>query len=65
MQLTDFDAAWRARAIAGDHDAVAALADAVLEPLYAFCFYRVGRNRHTCEEVVQETVLRAAGLHQD
>src|SRR5262249_9495829 len=24
-----------------------------------FCLYRVGRNRHLCEEVVQETLLRA------
>jgi RNA polymerase sigma-70 factor, ECF subfamily len=35
------------------------LVDAVLGPLYAFCLYRVGRNRHFCEEVVQETLLRA------
>src|SRR5262249_58028379 len=32
---------------------------AVLQPLYHFCLYRVGRNRHLCEEVVQETLLRA------
>jgi RNA polymerase sigma-70 factor (ECF subfamily) len=28
-------------------------------PLYRFCLYRVGRNRHLCEEVVQETLVRA------
>jgi RNA polymerase sigma-70 factor (ECF subfamily) len=54
-----FDRAWRRRALAGDGDAVTALAEAVLQPLYAFCLYRVGRNRHLCEEVVQETLVRA------
>ena len=54
-----FDAAWRRRALAGDADAVRTLAEAVLQPLYRFCLYRVGRNRHLCEEVVQETLLRA------
>jgi RNA polymerase sigma-70 factor (ECF subfamily) len=32
---------------------------AVLQPLYGFCLYRVGRNQHLCEEVVQETMLKA------
>jgi RNA polymerase sigma-70 factor, ECF subfamily len=54
-----FDAAWRARALAGNSDAVTALAEAVLQPLYRFCLYRVGRNRHLCEEVVQETLVGA------
>jgi RNA polymerase sigma-70 factor (ECF subfamily) len=54
-----FDAAWRRRALAGDADAVTALAQAVLRPLYGFCLYRVGGNRHLCEEVVQETLVRA------
>jgi RNA polymerase sigma-70 factor (ECF subfamily) len=54
-----FDAAWRRRALTGEADAVNVLANAVLQPLYGFCFYRVGRNRHLCEEVVQETLLRA------
>jgi RNA polymerase sigma-70 factor (ECF subfamily) len=54
-----FDAAWRRRALAGDADAVRTLAEAVLQPLYAFCLYRVGRNCHLCEEVVQETLCRA------
>jgi RNA polymerase sigma-70 factor (ECF subfamily) len=35
------------------------LANAVLQPLYSFCLYRVGRNQHLCEEVVQETMLKA------
>jgi RNA polymerase sigma-70 factor (ECF subfamily) len=54
-----FDARWRAQALAGHAGAVQALADAVLQPLFGFCFYRVGRNRHLCEEVVQETLVRA------
>jgi RNA polymerase sigma-70 factor (ECF subfamily) len=54
-----FDAAWRLRALAGDADAVKALSGAVLQPLYSFCFHRVGRNRHLCEEVVQDTLVRA------
>jgi RNA polymerase sigma-70 factor, ECF subfamily len=54
-----FDAAWRQRALDGDAAAVRTLADEALPSLYRFCLYRVGRNRHLCEEVVQETLLRA------
>ncbi len=54
-----FDADWRARALRGDAPAVQMMADALLEPLYRFCLYRVGRNVHLCEEVVQETLVRA------
>ncbi len=54
-----FDADWRARALRGDAAAVQMLADVLLEPLFRFCLYRVGRNRHLCEEVVQETLVRA------
>jgi RNA polymerase sigma-70 factor (ECF subfamily) len=54
-----FNAGWREQALAGNSYAVRALAEAVLQPLYAFCLYRVGRNPHLCEEVVQETLLRA------
>ena len=57
-QLT-FDAAWKLRAADGDEEAIRSLVDASLEPLFRFSFYRVGRNRHLCEEVVQETILRA------
>jgi RNA polymerase sigma-70 factor, ECF subfamily len=52
-----FDAAWRKQALSGDSRAVQSLADTA-GPLYAFCLYRVGRNHHLCEEVVQETLLR-------
>lgn len=54
-----FDSGWRRRALAGDSAAVQALADANLQPLFRFCYYRVGKNGHLCEEVVQETLLRA------
>jgi RNA polymerase sigma-70 factor, ECF subfamily len=54
-----FDAAWRQRALLGDADAVRQLTEAALRPLYAFCLYRVGRDSHRCEEVVQETLVRA------
>ncbi len=54
-----FDERWRQRALRGDADAVRLMADAALGPLYSFCLYRVGRDRHACEEVVQETLLRA------
>ena len=54
-----FDADWRARALRGDAAAVQLMADDLLGPLYRFCLYRVGRNRHLCEEVVQETLVRA------
>jgi RNA polymerase sigma-70 factor (ECF subfamily) len=53
-----FDAAWRQRALRGDADAGRLLAETMLQPLYAFCLYRVGRDTHRCEEVVQETLLR-------
>jgi RNA polymerase sigma-70 factor (ECF subfamily) len=55
----EFDSAWRQRALQGDAGAVQAFTTATLGPLYAFCLYRVGRNQHLCEEVVQETMLRA------
>lgn len=54
-----FDAAWKLRACSGDEQAVRELVDASLEPLFRFSFYRVGRDRHLCEEVVQDTILRA------
>ncbi|MBY0524059.1 MAG: sigma-70 family RNA polymerase sigma factor [Gemmataceae bacterium] len=54
-----FDANWRTRALGGDSDAVKTLAESALQPLYAFCLYRVGRNQALCEEVVQETLVRA------
>jgi RNA polymerase sigma-70 factor, ECF subfamily len=54
-----FDAGWRECALHGDSGAVKTLVEDALQPLYAFCLYRVGRNRALCEEVVQETLVRA------
>lgn len=54
-----FDETWRCKAIQGDETAVKQLLAHVLKPLYGFCLYRVGKNQHWCEEVVQETMLRA------
>jgi RNA polymerase sigma-70 factor (ECF subfamily) len=56
---TTFTAVWQSRALAGDPQAVKTLVEGALAPLYRFCLYRVGRNRHLCEEVVQETLIRA------
>jgi RNA polymerase sigma-70 factor, ECF subfamily len=55
----NFDEAWRQRALAGEAEAVREFTAAVLQPLYAFCLYRVGHKQHLCEEVVQETLMRA------
>jgi RNA polymerase sigma factor (sigma-70 family) len=55
----NFDARWKRAALAGDASAVDRLADTALGPLYRFCLYRVGRDCHVCEEVVQETLVRA------
>lgn len=54
-----FDADWRQAALRGEPGAVQLLAEEAVRPLYGFCLYRVGRNQHLCEEVVQETLLRA------
>lgn len=54
-----FNDIWHAKALAGEAEAVRMLAEAALGPLFSFCLYRVGGDRHACEEVVQETMLRA------
>lgn len=54
-----FDMTWRRNALQGEPAAVKLLLEQILQPLYGFCLYRVARNRHWCEEVVQETMLRA------
>ena len=56
---TKFNAQWRTAALSGDASAIARLASECVEPLYRFCFYRVGRRRDLSEEVVQETLVRA------
>jgi RNA polymerase sigma-70 factor (ECF subfamily) len=54
-----FDNRWHRAALAGDPSAIARLADSALQPLYRFCFYRLGCDKHLTEEVVQETLVRA------
>lgn len=54
-----FDLSWRRRALAADAAAIAELASFAIQPLYLFSYYRVGRNHHLCEEVVQETLVHA------
>jgi RNA polymerase sigma-70 factor (ECF subfamily) len=54
-----FDKNWHSRALAGEHDAIDQLATMAMAPLYAFCLYRVGRDHGVCEDVVQETLLKA------
>ncbi len=54
-----FDQRWHEQALRGEPEAVSTLARSAVEPLYRFCFYRLGANSHLAEEVVQETLLRA------
>ena len=54
-----FDTRWRRKALAGDAEAIELLAAEAIEPLFRFCLYRLGRDRHLCEDVVQETLVRA------
>lgn len=54
-----FDESWRRQALRGGEAALRRLTAEMLPALYRFCLYRVGRNQHLCEEVVQETLLRA------
>ena len=58
---TAFDAGWRQRALNRDAASIRALVQFAFEPLYRFCFYRVGKDRPLCEEVVQETLVVAIG----
>jgi RNA polymerase sigma-70 factor (ECF subfamily) len=44
---------------AGDRDAIARFYDAHVDGLYAFVFYRVGRDASLAEDVVQETFALA------
>lgn len=50
----DLDAAAR-----GDADAVGRFYDAHVDGLYAFVFYRVGRDQALAEDIVQDTFTRA------
>jgi RNA polymerase sigma-70 factor (ECF subfamily) len=60
-----FDAVWHVKALAGDRQAITQLARAATNPLYRFCLYRVGSNHHYCEDVVQETLIKAIAKLED
>lgn len=53
------DAALRDRILGGDRAAAEALFQRHLEPLYEFCHYRLGGERSSTEDVVQDTFLTA------
>ena len=50
---------------AGDRDAIGRFYDAHVDGLYAFVFYRVGRDQSLAEDVVQETFTIALSREQD
>jgi RNA polymerase sigma-70 factor (ECF subfamily) len=50
---------------AGDRDAIARFYDAHVDGLYAFVFYRVGRDASLAEDVVQETFAVALSRRAD
>lgn len=54
-----------ARARAGDAAAIATVYEAQVEALWAFVFYRVGRDPILCEDVVSETFLIALERGED
>lgn len=53
------DAALRDRVVGGDRAAAEHLFEHHLEPLYEFCHYRLGGDRASTEDVVQDTLLTA------
>jgi len=50
---------------AGDKDAIGRFYDAHVDGLYAFVFYRVGRDQSLAEDVVQETFATALSRQAD
>lgn len=52
-------------AAGGDGDALARLYDAHVDGLYAFVYYRVGRDQSLAEDIVQETFTAALGRTQE
>jgi RNA polymerase sigma-70 factor (ECF subfamily) len=55
---------WRA-ARSGDRDAIARVYDTHVDGLYAFVFYRIGRDQTLAEDVVQETFALALSRQAD
>ncbi len=54
-----------AAAAGGDGDALARLYDAHVDGLYAFVYYRVGRDQSLAEDIVQETFTAALARTDD
>lgn len=52
-------------AAGGDGDALTRLYDAHVDGLYAFVYYRVGRDQSLAEDIVQETFTTALGRPAD
>jgi RNA polymerase sigma-70 factor, ECF subfamily len=59
------DAELARRTARGEEQALEALYERCVDGLYAFVFYRVGRDRSIAEDVVQETFLAALGRIAD
>jgi RNA polymerase sigma-70 factor (ECF subfamily) len=53
------EASLREGVLRGDPDALRAFYALAMRPLYTFCYFRLGRDHHATEEVVQETLLHA------
>lgn len=59
MTADEDDAALLRKAAAGDADALARLYGAHVDALYAFAFYRAGRDAGLAEDIVHDTLLDA------
>lgn len=53
------------RAARGEADALQALFDETVDGVYAFVFFRVGKDKAAAEDIVQETYLAAMGRFGD
>jgi RNA polymerase sigma-70 factor (ECF subfamily) len=49
----------------GDPAALRTFYEQAMRPLYTFCFFKLGRDHHATEEVVQETLVRALEVLED
>ncbi len=65
MSSTSCTADLLRRLAAGQDDALETFYEDNVDGLYAFVFYRVGRNQTVAEDVVQETFLRALERLED
>jgi RNA polymerase sigma-70 factor (ECF subfamily) len=49
----------------GDAASLRAFYEKAMRPLYTFCYFRLGRDHHATEEVVQETLVHALEVIED